>query len=126
MPVQPLILLLIAISMISVAQILQKQGMSRTGVTGSVSQQGKALVTAMCTPRVLCGLLIYVFASLIYLTVINKVDVSFAFPMMSMGYVLVTVLSAVLLHERVNPHRWLSLLVICLGVVMMALWGHSS
>lgn len=119
-----LFLLPITVSLMSVAQILLKQGMSGVGIVGSTSQQGQAIFTSLFRPLVLAGLLLYFIAALLWLKVLHTFDLSYAFPIMAVSYVVVTILSAALLHEHVNSRRWLSLLVICLGAVMMVIWGH--
>lgn len=120
-----LFLLPITVSLMSVAQILLKQGMSGVGIVGSTSQQGQAIFTSLFRPLVLAGLLLYFIAALLWLKVLHIFDLSYAFPIMAVSYVVVTILSAALLHEHVNSRRWLSLLVICLGAVMMVIWGHG-
>lgn len=50
---------------------------------------------------------------------ISKMDMSYAFPMLSLGYLLVTVLSISVLHERVSFKRWMAILVITFGVAII-------
>jgi multidrug transporter EmrE-like cation transporter len=51
---------------------------------------------------------------------LQKLDLSYAYPLVSIGYVLVCVLSAVFFHERVDRNRWLAILVIGSGVILIA------
>ena len=51
---------------------------------------------------------------------LQKLDLSYAYPLVSVGYVLVTLLSAVVVHERVDGRRWLAVGVISLGVILIA------
>jgi drug/metabolite transporter (DMT)-like permease len=50
---------------------------------------------------------------------ISAMQVSYAFPMLSMGYVVVGVLSRILLKEHVPPFRWIAIAVITLGVALI-------
>jgi undecaprenyl phosphate-alpha-L-ara4N flippase subunit ArnE len=59
-------------------------------------------------------------AMMLWLAGLSKLDLSYAYPLVSVGYVLVTFLSAVLFHEEVNAQRWLAVAVISSGVVLVA------
>ncbi|MBI4299748.1 MAG: hypothetical protein HY677_01330 [Chloroflexi bacterium] len=81
---------------------------------------GSFLIRALTTPMVLVGLAIYALSSLLWLLILSKVTLSYAYPMLSLGYVLVVVASATFFREQVSPARWLALLVICGGVALLA------
>ena len=52
-----------------------------------------------------------------------RLDLSVAYPTVSLGYVLVIVMSKVFFKERISPARWLGVVIICAGV---ALVGFAS
>ncbi|MGV3773346.1 MAG: EamA family transporter [Verrucomicrobiales bacterium] len=57
------------------------------------------------------------FFSLIYL--LAKADVSFIWPLTSLGFVSSTVAAAYFLHENVPPLRWVGILLIMLGAALV-------
>jgi drug/metabolite transporter (DMT)-like permease len=63
----------------------------------------------------------FFFATALWLVALSKIELSYAFPLLSSGYVIVAVLSMVFLKERISWMRWMAILVICLGVVTT--WG---
>jgi drug/metabolite transporter (DMT)-like permease len=65
----------------------------------------------------------FFFATALWLVALSKIELSYAFPLLSSGYVIVAVLSMVFLKERVSWMRWMAILVICLGVVTT--WGSK-
>lgn len=73
------------------------------------------------SPRLWLGMWVvcFVFATLLWLVVIRNTDISFAYPMLGAGYVLVTFLAMAFLDERITALRWISILVITAGVVMV-------
>lgn len=62
----------------------------------------------------------FVVATAFWLLGLQKVELSYAYPLVSFGYVLVNLLSGMFFHERVDGNRWAAVAVISLGVVMIA------
>ncbi len=48
-----------------------------------------------------------------------RLDLSVAYPTVSLGYVLVIVMSRVLFRERVSAARWVGVIIICTGVALV-------
>lgn len=101
-----------------IGQVMLKRGVgsSETG-GGSRFQWWVALLTNVW---VWCWGLSFLGATALWLLALSKLDISYAFPLLSVSFVLVAVLSRFLLGERITWKRWLSIAVICLGVVLIA------
>jgi len=54
-----------------------------------------------------------------YMTVLSWADYSYVMPAGAFGYALLTLLAVVLLHENVSPRRWVGVLLICVGVLLV-------
>jgi len=119
----PLILVLFAVMLGAVGQILLKQGMGGLDISGAIGAKLTGILKAMLQPYVLAGLCCYVISTLFWLLVLTTQELSYVYPMIAIGYVLVTILSVIFLREHVPPLRWVSLGVICLGVAMLATLG---
>lgn len=75
------------------------------------------IVKFMLRPYVMLGLLLYAISAFAWLLLINKVRLSVAYPMVSVGYGLVTLLSVWILHEKVKWRYAIpGLLLIAAGV----------
>jgi drug/metabolite transporter (DMT)-like permease len=61
----------------------------------------------------------FVAATVLWLAALRRTDISYAYPILGAGYALVTVLAKWLLHERVSTLRWIAVLIISSGVVMV-------
>ena len=57
---------------------------------------------------------------LLWIKVLSKVELSYAYPMVSLGYVLVMIFSYFLFKENITPLRIAGVLFIILGVVLVA------
>lgn len=99
-----------------VGQLLLKHGMSRH--PGFSLQNVAAVIRDF---SVVGGFGCYGVATLLYLKVLASLDLSIAYPTISLGYVLITLVSKVWFKEPVTPMRWVAVLVICLGVVLVGL-----
>ena len=54
-----------------------------------------------------------------YMTVLSWADYSYVMPVGAFGYALLTLLAVVFLHEHVTPRRWVGVMVVCIGVLLV-------
>ena len=119
----PLILLGIGLSV--AGQTTLKKGMDGVGVIDNVwSRQFLALpLAASRQPWVLVGIPLYVAAAVVWIAVLSRVDLSYAYPFLGLNYVLVTLSARLILGEQVNLLRWTGIGVILFGVILMGVYG---
>lgn len=102
-------------------QLSLKFGMSKIGnFSISVPTLASVFLRAAMNPFVILGLGCYGLAFLVWLIVLAKAEVSFAYPMISLSYVFTAILAWQLLGEHVTVTRMAGILVTCLGVVIIA------
>ena len=109
-------LLLVAIVMGVVGQLLLKYAMSRRP-----RFRLKDLAELARDFPVIGGFCCYAIATLLYLKVLARLDLSVAYPSVSLGYVLVIIMSRVFFDEPVTLVRWVAVVIICGGVAMVGL-----
>ena len=80
-----------------------------------------ALVTMRKRLWIGAGITLFVFQALIYTGALRFVEVSTAFPIGSIGFVFVAVLSQRMLNEPVTRTRWIGVGLIVLGVSLLAM-----
>lgn len=114
-------LLLITVGLNVAGQYLMKRGMSEMGpITGSLVEIAHSLGKAFLNPWVIGGLGAYGFSTFCWLILLSRVDLSYAYPALSMGYVLITLVGFFLLGEQVSATRWLAVVIICTGVFLVS------
>jgi len=117
----PKVMIWISVALSAIAQIFLKNGLtkvqSRNGGGRSVTRLAHGIVSEKFIW--LWGLC-FVAAMGLWLSGLQKLDLSYAYPLVSVGYVLVTILSLVFFQERVDRRRWLAVAVISLGVTLIA------
>lgn len=109
--------LLLAVLLLSASQILQKLGARRR-------LPGKAGVRdwlwALLSPELLAAGLCIVAGAGLWLFVLYRMDVSRAFPFLSLGSILVVGFSRLYLKEKVSAYRWIGVVLIAVGVALVA------
>lgn len=112
-----LVLLLVAILLGATGQIALKTGLNLLGEKPSPL----VVLRSILTPYVFLGFVCYGLSSLLYLIAISRLDLTYAYPMVALSYVIVTFLSWRYLGETVPALRVGGLAIICVGVLVVAL-----
>ena len=116
-----LILILLDVLLNVTGQLSLKYGMSKIGnFSLSLSTLPPVFLKAATNLHVLFGLLCYGLGFMVWLIVLSKAEVSYAYPLISLGYVLTAVLAWVLFGEALTEIRLVGILTICLGVFLIA------
>ena len=111
------LLLLLAVALLSASQVLQKVGASRrlAGI-----QKPSEWVAALFSRELIAAIACIVAGTALWLAVLYRMDVSRAFPFLSLTTVLVMAASRLLLREPVTWHRWAGVALIAVGIALVA------
>jgi len=113
-------LILLGVFLNAGAQITLKQGMRGIGPfafsLGNVIPVG---IKIFLNPFVAMGLICYVVSVVVWLMVLSRVEVSYAYPLLSVGYIVVAFAGKTLLNESFGLDRWAGVLIIALGVYLI-------
>jgi multidrug transporter EmrE-like cation transporter len=101
-------------------QLILKYTIARLNLSMETSGPVGYYVRLFQTPLVLLGFAMYGLSSIAWLFILSKLPLSLAYPLVSMGYVLVVFFSWLLLHEQVGVGRIVGVIVICCGVALLA------
>ncbi len=112
------LLLLVAICFSVSGETMLKMGMNEIGVMG-MKNLWPTLLRCATHPKILLGFTGFGIGAIFWLSVISQAELSWAYPMLSIGYILVLVISATVLREEVTMVRWVGALVICFGVYLV-------
>lgn len=115
-----LMLVLSSVFLGAVGQIMLKVGMRNIHPKLSLSGLLQLCLKVFTTPALLFGLTCFGSSFLLWLVVISKEELSYAYPMVSLGYLVVVLASWLLFKENLNLLRLGGLLLICMGVAMVA------
>lgn len=102
------------------AQLLLKAGAAASGPIGNWADLRGAAPGLAFHPAIIGGLACYVVSVGVWIVALSRIDVSVAYPMLSIGYVVNALLAFWLFGEAVSPQRWLGIAVILIGVALVA------
>jgi uncharacterized membrane protein len=95
----------------------------RKGVAGSNLTMASGYLALLRSALVWAWALCFGLATGLWLIALSQMQISYAFPLLSLGYPIVAVLSILFLGERISTPRWLAILVITLGVAII--WKNN-
>ncbi len=115
-----LFLIITGVMLNAAAQITLKQGMLQIGrFAFSLKNIIPVGLEIASSPYVIAGILCYIVSVIIWLMVLSRVDVSYAYPLLSIGYIVTAFAGKLLFDEPIGPQRWSGILVICIGVYLI-------
>jgi multidrug transporter EmrE-like cation transporter len=102
------------------AQVLMRTGMLKAGEIGGVAALYKALPGMVSNVFLWLSILCYGISIIAWMVVLSMVEVSFAYAFSSLGFVLITVFSLIILKEHISIQRIIGIGVVCFGVILVA------
>ena len=106
------------------AQITLKQGMRVIGVFSfSFENILPILIKVSVNPFIIAGLACYAVSVIVWLMVLSRVEVSFAYPLLSIGYIVTAFAGYLFFNENMGYVRWTGVIIICLGVYLITKTG---
>ncbi|MFN0113306.1 MAG: hypothetical protein ACKVPY_01370 [Paracoccaceae bacterium] len=103
------------------SQLLMKAGMTRLGQAEmSAGKIGGLLLSAATSPLIILGLATMTVSMGTHLISLSRFDVSFAFPFLSIAYVIVAVWGYFVFGEAMNLTRIVGIGTIVLGTIILS------
>lgn len=110
--------------MSSMAHIFLKKGMITHSLYTIKPDGIIGLVWVVGTnPWVMGGMFLHVGALIVWLWALSKVDISFAYPFLALGYVLVSGIAWLWLGEELSQMKLLGMAIIVIGILVLARAG---
>lgn len=96
---------------------LAQGGFTVTGLASAVI----FLKMVFSSPFLWAGLVTVALVFIIWSTALSRIDLSVAVPIASFSYILVPLVSIVFLHEEITVLRWMGILFVLSGVILVSL-----
>jgi multidrug transporter EmrE-like cation transporter len=117
--VTPFLIVFVAVCFSVTGELFLKHGMSQIGPFG-LSDLLPKLRQILTHPSILVGFTSIGVGAVFWLAALARVDLSWAYPILAMGYILAMILSGLFLHEAISPVRWLGAVIIIVGVILVS------
>jgi len=86
----------------------------------SIPKAFRLILQLIRIPRVWLAFLLSFLSLFVWLFVLSRAELGFAFSLDSMRYILIVIASAVLLKEKITLSRWLGIVCVVLGIILVA------
>ena len=106
-----------SIALTSLAQVALKHGLMR--IQRESNGGLRLLVTMVKEGYIWLWGACFAGGTALWLLGLRRLDLSYAYPLLSFGYVLVAAMAALFFRERIGK-RWVAIAVICMGVYLIS------
>ena len=116
-----LILILTCVIIGVFGQLFMKKGMNSIGNVNLKELFSQQIFSIVFQKYVFIGITLYIFTSILWLAVLSKAELSFAYPLIGIGYIFSSLLAWFFFDEKLTLIRLLGILFICGGVYLIVL-----
>jgi undecaprenyl phosphate-alpha-L-ara4N flippase subunit ArnE len=109
----------------TINQLFLKSAINSLSLSSPVSVRKiiKFIIELIMVPRVWISFLFSLLSLCIWLFVLSKADLNFAFSIDSMHYIFIAFASRLVLKEKVGFKRWSGTIFIIIGIILVSLSG---
>ena len=119
-------MILLSVTLAAVAQLTLKHGMDQvTETTGALRFDASHARAVAVTPAVWLGLALFAVSAVVWLAVLSRASLSFAYPFAALTYVLIVLFDRFVLHQEVPGLRWAGVAAIAVGIFLVAQTPHE-
>ena len=113
--------LLLSVLMNAVSQLSLKRGiMDLQGInSGSLTRSG-VFIRILKNPYIVIWIVLLAPSILLWLKAISMTELSFAYPFLSLSFVLIALGSVVFLKEHITIYQWVAIFLIVLGIILIS------
>lgn len=115
-----ILLILISIFLGAFGQILVKYGSANLEINFTLKYLVPSILNIIKNLPVMMGIISYGVSFLIWIKVLSKTELSYAYPMVSLGYIIVMIFSYFVFKENISFIRILGMFFIIVGVVLIS------
>jgi multidrug transporter EmrE-like cation transporter len=109
----------LSVSLNAAAQIALRKTMLSVGPVGQGGYWSLGL-EILLSPWFIAGMACYALSIGIWLIVLSRLEVSAAYPLLSIGYVITAVVGYFFLNENVDSMRIVGIALICVGIIFIS------
>lgn len=108
--------MLILLTIFNSVLMVTGQTLWKLGATGKEVHSLGQLLRLFLSPYVIAGLTVYAFASVLWIYILNKGELSYVYPIQSTAFIFAIIIGTTIFKEALTPTKVIGVLVICLGV----------
>lgn len=114
-----LILIFTTILLAVTGQLSMKKGMINVGQISVTEIFGKKLFSVIFEKFVLAGIVMYLLSAALWLVILSQEELSFAYPLIGVGYIITALLSKIFFNENLTMFRIMGIILIIVGAFLV-------
>ena len=122
-----MLIIVISVLLNAFAQLFIRKGMLLIGsLTLNIQNIVSLCFKVLTNIFLLCGMTCYAISILLWMVVLSRVNVSVAYPLLSIGYIVTAIMAYFLFGETLTLQKVAGIIVICIGVWLLTQTGELS
>lgn len=111
--------MLVLLTIVNSILMVTGQTLWKLGATGKEIHNLGQLLRLFLSPYVIAGLMVYAFASALWIYILNKGELSYVYPIQSTAFIFALIIGTTFFKEQLTTSKIIGVLVICLGVIII-------
>src|SRR5580693_5980606 len=125
--IKTLVMVLLMVVCANTGDLMLKRGMLQIGAVQTTPIGiWHALISTIHNGTIWLGILFLIAFTFCYMTAVSWADYSYVMPAGAFGYAIQTMLAVLILHEAVNTQRWIGVVLIVTGVLLVGQTNPST
>lgn len=122
-----MLIIVISVLLNAFAQLFIRKGMLLIGsLTLNIQNIVSLCFKVLTNIFLLSGMTCYAISILLWMVVLSRVNVSVAYPLLSIGYIVTAIMAYFLFGETLTLQKVAGIIVICIGVWLLTQAGELS
>jgi drug/metabolite transporter (DMT)-like permease len=115
-----LLLIVLTVMINTTGQFVIKTGVNKIGKISITQNLFGTILRALTSWVIIGGFGLYFLSAILWIIILSRAELSWAFPILSLSYVITVLASPILLNESFSVQRLMGTLVICIGVYLVS------
>jgi drug/metabolite transporter (DMT)-like permease len=115
-----LLLIVLTVMINTTGQFVIKTGVNKIGKISITGNLFGTILRALTSWVIIGGFGLYFLSAILWIIILSRAELSWAFPILSLSYVITVLASPILLNESFSVQRLMGTLVICIGVYLVS------
>jgi len=113
-----ILMMLFSVTLGAIGQVALKKG--AISLAGHDTISFSHVLNSIKNIYILLGFLLYGISAISWLVVLSRTELSYAYPMISINYILIIFLSRFVFHEHLTINKLAGTLIICFGILVLS------
>ncbi|WP_242831016.1 EamA family transporter [Desulfosporosinus meridiei] len=112
-------ILLVLLTIVNSVLMVSGQTLWKLGASGKEIHSLGQLLRLFLSPYVISGLMVYAVASVLWIYILNKGELSYVYPIQSTAFIFALLIGTTIFKEQLTASKVIGVIVICLGVIII-------